>query len=248
MSSSDPEPKNPMQAARRLATPPKQTRFYTDVEAKPEEGGYALRLDGKRALTPGRRPLVIPHAEIAAAIAEEWAAQEEKIDPATMPLTRIVNSALDGVATQMDAVREEIVRYAGSDLICYRAGEPASLVERQETAWAPLVASGDFRALFVLTSERSAKWPDVPTMRDLGYPFAFDSPFGLAGPKGMPADVVKKLHDAFKKAYDHPSAPAMFDKFDFTRRYLSTEDFAAMAPKYYAAEREGLERVGLVKK
>jgi chaperone required for assembly of F1-ATPase len=119
---------------------PLPRRFYKEAGIGERDGAYALLLDGRGAKTPARKPLAVPSRPVAEALAAEWEAQAEHIDPATMPLTRIVNSALDGVADQMDAVREEIVRYAGSDLICYRAGEPASLVERQETAWAPLVA------------------------------------------------------------------------------------------------------------
>ena len=64
-----------------------------------------------------------------------------------------------------------------------------------------MVDAGQFRLLMMLNGERSKKWPDTPTLKELGYPFVFDSPFGLAGPKGMDPAIVKKLHDAFKKAY-----------------------------------------------
>jgi chaperone required for assembly of F1-ATPase len=82
---------------------------------------------------------MVASAALAAEIAGEWAAQGETIDPATMPLTRIVNSAIDGVAREAAAVRADIVRYAGSDLLCYRAEGPASLVARQEALWSPVV-------------------------------------------------------------------------------------------------------------
>ena len=81
-----------------------------------------------------------PSARIAEALAAEWEAQGERIDPATMPLTRIVNAAIDRVAGEMAAVRADIVKYAGSDLICYRAEGPQSLIEAQDAAWAPLIA------------------------------------------------------------------------------------------------------------
>ena len=91
----------------------------------------------------------------------------------------------------------------------------------ESPAWAPMVASGQFRLLMML-GQRSKKWPDAPTLKELGYTYEFDSPFGLAGPKGMDPAIVKKLHDAFKLAYDDPKVIELYDKFDFTRRYMST--------------------------
>jgi tripartite-type tricarboxylate transporter receptor subunit TctC len=79
------------------------------------------------------------------------------------------------------------------------------MVNVESTAWAPMVASGDLRLLVLLNNKRSTKWPDVPTLAEHGYDWDFNAPFGLAGPKGMDPAVVKKLHDAFKKAYDDPT-------------------------------------------
>jgi chaperone required for assembly of F1-ATPase len=90
--------------------------------------------------TPAERPFAVPTRALAEAIAGEWKAQGERIDPATMPLTRLANSALDGVAGREIDVRAEIVEYAGSDLLCYRASEPAGLVERQALLWDPVLA------------------------------------------------------------------------------------------------------------
>ena len=122
------------------------------------------------------------------------------------------------------------------------------MVSVESPAWAPLVASGDLRLLVLLNSKRSTKWPEVPTLAEHGYEWDFNSPFGLAGPKGMDPAVVKKLHDAFKKAYDDPKVIELFERFDFSRLYLSTEDYAKEIPKQYEYERQNLERVGLVKK
>jgi chaperone required for assembly of F1-ATPase len=115
-------------------------RFYKEATVGEREEGYALLLDGRTAKTPAGKLLAVSSRPVAEAIAAEWDAQGERLDPAAMPITRIVNSALDGVASQMEAVRDEIVRYAGSDLICYRAESPSALVERQEATWSPLVA------------------------------------------------------------------------------------------------------------
>jgi tripartite-type tricarboxylate transporter receptor subunit TctC len=118
----------------------------------------------------------------------------------------------------------------------------------ESPAWAPQVASGDFRLIMLLNGERSKKWPDTPTLKELGYTYEFDSPFGLAGPKGIDPAIVKKLHDAFRKAYDDPKVIELFDRFDFTRRYMSTEDYAAFVPKLAADEKAALEKLGLAKK
>ena len=133
-------PANPMAAAQRLARQELPRRFYHAAGIAEQSQGFALTLDGKQAKTPGRNPLVVADRAVAEALAAEWQAQGEYIDPATMPLTRIVNAAVDRVAGEMAPVRAEIVKYAGSDLVCYRGGEPKSLVAAQEAAWDPVLA------------------------------------------------------------------------------------------------------------
>ena len=129
-----------MQAAQRSMRPQLPKRFYAEASAKPHEAGFAVFLDGRLARTPGRHPLAAPRRLLAEALAAEWAAQGERIDPATMPLTRLANAAIDRVAGEMAAVAADIVKYAASDLVCYRAAEPQSLADRQEEIWSPLLA------------------------------------------------------------------------------------------------------------
>jgi chaperone required for assembly of F1-ATPase len=131
---------DPIAVAQRLARPEPPRRFYGAATAGPHGEGFAVLLDGKVALTPARQPLAVAGRQVADALAAEWEAQGERLDPAAMPLTRIVNAALDRVAGEMQGVRAEIVKYAGSDLICYRADGPASLLAAQSAAWDPLVA------------------------------------------------------------------------------------------------------------
>ena len=131
---------NPMAAALRLGKPELRRRFYKRAGAGPHAGGFAVLLDGKAALTPGRKPLAVSDRRLAEALAAEWEAQGERIDPAAMALTRLVNTAIDRVSLNGDAVRAEIVRYASSDLLCYRADGPQSLVEAQAAAWDPLIS------------------------------------------------------------------------------------------------------------
>ena len=116
-------------------------RFYQEVATKAERGeGAALLLDGKTVRTPGKAPLVLPTPALAEAVAEEWRAQGERIDPATMPLTKLANSAIDGVAGREQEVIEDIVAHAGADLLCYRANGPQGLVEAQGKHWDPVLA------------------------------------------------------------------------------------------------------------
>ena len=121
----------------RLHDAPK--RFYESASVTADDDGFRVVLDGRSIRTPGRNVLRVPRATIAEAIAGEWNGQGERIDPLTMPATRLANTALDGVAEAMDAVRAEIVAYAGSDLVCYRASEPEGLVTAEAEAWDPLL-------------------------------------------------------------------------------------------------------------
>lgn len=175
---------NPMEAARRLTAPPRQRRFYERAEAAAMEGGYGLRLDGKRAMTPGRKPLVVPQRGLVDAIVAEWAGQAETIDPLTMPVTRLSNSAIDGVAERPEEVRREVLAYAGADLLYYRADRPEGLVQRQERFWSPILASaeGRYGVRFVLSEGVVHVVQPAPTLHVLaGVIGRFEEPFGLAG-------------------------------------------------------------------
>ena len=110
-------------------------RFYKDAAVKPVDGGYAVALDGRVPKTPGMKPVVVPTEEIAGALASEWGAQGEFIDPQTMPLVRLVNSAIEAGEEATPALVAEIVKYASSDLLLYRAETPESLVQRQDEHW-----------------------------------------------------------------------------------------------------------------
>lgn len=110
-------------------------RFYKEVGTKPVDGGYAVTLDGKSPRTPGMKVVIAPLLPIAEAMATEWAAQGELIDPQTMPMVRLVNSAVEAGAESMPTLRAEIVKYAGNDLLLYRAETPQSLVRKQEEIW-----------------------------------------------------------------------------------------------------------------
>jgi chaperone required for assembly of F1-ATPase len=130
----------------------RRMRTYGEVTVSGGDKAWSVALDGGPARTPKGVPMVVPSRALAAAAAGEWAAQGELIEPSSMPLTRLVNSAIDAVAGAPAAVREDIVKYAGSDLVCYRAGEPASLAAAQCAAWDPVLdwAGKALGARFVL--------------------------------------------------------------------------------------------------
>jgi chaperone required for assembly of F1-ATPase len=134
------QPLDPMEAARRSVRPAMRQRFYKSagVEERPE--GMAVLLDGKPVRTPAQRPLAVPERALAEALAAEWNAQAEVINPLAMPLTRLANSIIDGVAQAPLPVAEEIAQYLRSDLLFYRAEGPQGLVERQEHQWDPVLA------------------------------------------------------------------------------------------------------------
>jgi chaperone required for assembly of F1-ATPase len=134
------QPADPIEAARRAMRPPLRRRFYETASIQDDERGFAVLLDGKAVQSPARRPLSAPTRALAEAIAAEWQAQGDVIDPARMPLTRLANSIVDGVACAPDAVRREVVKYLGSDLVVYRAAGPAGLVQRQAHHWDPIIA------------------------------------------------------------------------------------------------------------
>ena len=114
-------------------------RFYKTAEATAVPGGHGIALDGKPVRTPAGRPLALPGAALAAALAEEWAAQGEIIDRETMPLTRLVCTALDLVPERRAEIVAEVGAYAETDLVCYRCADPPALARRQAAAWEPLL-------------------------------------------------------------------------------------------------------------
>jgi chaperone required for assembly of F1-ATPase len=145
-------PLDPGEAARRTARGPQRKRFYISAGVVETPDGFAITLDDRPVRTPSGRPLAAPDRKIADAIAAEWDAQREIIDPLTMPFTRFANSVADAVADRVDAVIEDIVKYLGSDLLFYRAGHPEPLVAREAAHWDPVLfwAANTLGARFIL--------------------------------------------------------------------------------------------------
>jgi chaperone required for assembly of F1-ATPase len=148
------QPLDPMESARQGARPTLRKRFYGSVSTEGRDGAHAILLDGKPVRTPARNVLAAPTQPLADAIADEWRAQQDVIDPAAMPLTRLSNTIIDAVVGARAEVAAEVTKYLGTDLVCYRADQPDGLVARQSAAWDPVVAwaRDALGARFVLTT------------------------------------------------------------------------------------------------
>ena len=117
-------------------------RFWKTVSVEREGDGWAIKLDGRPVRTPARAALMVPSEALAEAIAGEWRAVPDEIDPRAMPLTGFANAAIDRVAPNGEAFARGLARYAEADLACYRAEGPQTLVARQEEQWGKLLAWG----------------------------------------------------------------------------------------------------------
>lgn len=133
---SHPDPVERARASQKRDLP---KRFWKEVTVETSGAGHRILLDGRPVKTPGKRELALASADLAEGVAEEWRAQETHLDPATMPLTRIANAVIDAVVERRDEVAADAVKYAGTDLLCYRAEAPERLVARQSEGWDPLL-------------------------------------------------------------------------------------------------------------
>jgi chaperone required for assembly of F1-ATPase len=122
-----------------MTLPAHPRRFYKIATTHEAEGGFAVSLDGRIPKTPAKASLVLPTLAVAQLVAAEWEAQGEAVIPASMPLTRLVNVAIDRARVTREAMIDEVVKYAGTDLVCYRAPTPKTLVAAQAAAWDPLM-------------------------------------------------------------------------------------------------------------
>jgi chaperone required for assembly of F1-ATPase len=158
-------------------------RFYKLATVSPEEGGVAILLDGRPVRTPARSALRVPTEELAEAIAAEWNAQGDRIEPHLMPLTGLANAAIDRVAPDPAAFGRTLAEYGESDLLCYRAEGPQSLVERQGRVWDPLLGWARTRfGIEIETTTGVMHRPQPPhTVEQLGRAVAARGTFQLAG-------------------------------------------------------------------
>lgn len=114
--------------------------------------------------------------------------------------------------------------------------------------WWPHVDAGKVRVLSLWTEKRNPRLPDTPTLKELGFPFVFDSPFGIAGPKGMDPAIVKKLHDAFKEAMSDPKAMEIQKRYDYATRYMNSADYTKFVREQVDEQRQVIDALGLGRK
>lgn len=122
------------------------------------------------------------------------------------------------------------------------------VAQADASAWKPLVEAGQLRLLVVWTADRLKQFPDVPTLKEAGFPFVFNSPFGVAGPKGMDPKLVEQIQEAFRKAMEDEGVKANLAKYDMAADFKDARAYAAFAAETYEAEREIVEQLGLAKK
>lgn len=155
-------------------------RFYKEASVGPD---HDILLDGKPVRTPGRAPLALPNNRLAHAIADEWHAQEETIDPRSMKLTGLANAAIDRIAPDRERFAAGLAAFGESDLLCYRAAGPAPLVARQAELWDPILAwARDRYAIsFEVTAGITHKAQAPETVARLAAAVGTRDPFELAG-------------------------------------------------------------------
>ena len=177
------EKADPVKQAQLLSKPQLPKRFYKQASVAEKDGGFAVLLDGKTVKTPARNGLVLPNRILAEIIASEFEAQQHTIDPAKMPATRLVNSIVDGVKQNMEAVLDEIVKFVSNDMLFYRAESPKELVKRQHLHWDPVLewVQKKYGARFILTQGvMFVEQPDDSISAIRAYLRHIDSPYVLA--------------------------------------------------------------------
>ena len=166
-----------------------------------------------------------------------------------------ISYASPGIGTSLHITMEEIGRKDGIEWlhIPLKEGGVNQLlgghvnVHASSTQWGELITAGRVRLLVTWGEKRTKRWPDVPTLKELGYDIVSVSPYGLAGPRGMEPKIVAVLHDAFKKALDDPVYQKTIERIEQENWYLNSADYARYAQETFAAEKSVIERLGLRK-
>ncbi|WP_407520859.1 Bug family tripartite tricarboxylate transporter substrate binding protein [Methylobacterium oryzisoli] len=168
-----------------------------------------------------------------------------------------VTYATPGAGTSLHVGMEQVATRAGIKLthVPFKGGAETNAavlgghttLQADSSGWKPLVEAGKLNLLMIWTAQRSKNYPDTPTLQELGYPLVLDSPFGIAGPKGMDPKIVAKLHDAFKKAIDDPAVQETLAKYDMVVNYKSTDDYRKHVTETIEAERKIITDLGLAR-
>ena len=166
-----------------------------------------------------------------------------------------VNYASTGTGTTPHLVMEQVAAQAGVDLVHVpfkgNADSTQALLgghvqaQSDATGWGRYVDAGQMRLLVIFNEQRSKKWPDTPTAKELGLGIVSNSPYGIVGPKGMDPAIVRILHDAFRKALDDPEHLKVIDQLDQEIWYKNSEDYARWARESLVSEKALIERLGL---
>ncbi len=169
-----------------------------------------------------------------------------------------VTYASPGTGTSLHIAMEQIAAKEGIKFthVPFKGGAETNaavlgghtMLQADSTGWKPLVDAGQIRLLNIWTAERSKSWPDAPTLKELGYPYVFDSPFGVAGPKGMDPAIVKKLADAFRAAMEDPGVIESLRRFDMFPRFVDTAPYLKIMEEHVANETKLITELGLARK
>jgi chaperone required for assembly of F1-ATPase len=210
-------------------------RFYTDVAIEADGDGFGIRLDGRPVRTPARDTLRLPGMTLARAVADEWRAQADEIDPRTMPLTGLANAGIDRVAPDPAAFAATLARYAEADLLCYRAETPASLVAREAEAWDPLLAWARTRydVTFEIVTGIVHRPQPEQTVRRLAAALSARNPFALAAMSPL-VTIGGSLVVALAVAEGRIGADEAFDATQVDETWQAEqwgEDPLAIAPR-----------------
>lgn len=188
-------------------------RFYKETAVDQGDGGHRILLDGRPMRTPAKAVLVVPTRPLAEAIAAEWGAVPDKADinVSHLPLTRLAATGLDRVASQRARVIEDTAKYAGSDMLCYRASEPGTLVKRQQAIWQPLLDWADERygARLVIVEGLAFVEQPADAVARLGEAVAAHSDLGLSALYNL-THISGSLIVALAVAEGHLAAPDAF--------------------------------------
>ncbi|MDF2096770.1 ATP12 family chaperone protein [Aquibaculum arenosum] len=198
----------------------KTKRFYKHATASKTRDGWLVELDGRPVKTPAKAPFLLPTAALAQAVAEEWQAQGERIDAGRMPLTSLSFTAIDLVAGQRSQITEELAEFAQTDLLCYRAEHPESLVCRQRDSWQPLLdwAALTFDAPLAVTSGIYAIEQDGASLRALRRTIERHDDFALAALAAV-VRLSGSLVIGLAVSHAHIDAAAAFDAAELDQTY-----------------------------
>ena len=210
-----------------MTTPTESTKTSEATETDHAEADHTIE--------DGRRRIVIVGGVAGSAIA----------GPGNRVIGGLVGGAIGAVAGNAKVELNHVPFKGNADLQQALLGGHV-MAQSDATGWDKFVDGGQMRLLLTFGDKRTKRWPNVPTLDELGYKTVSDSPFGVCGPKGMEPALTRRLHDAFRKTLEDPAVLAIFEKFDQTVIYMGTEQYTKWARETFQAERATIERLGML--